>query len=532
MAETLTEKVNRITLENQQLMTALDEDNDYAVGNVLYELVIRPASILQATQEEALEVDRANKSLLNIINLINDGEEVDDASVDELLSNFNVVRRTGTRASGSITIYTNNTANVFIGQATLLLTGNTEMRPLKSYIGYLGTAPGTDTASVSHVPMRELSPGVYVFNIEAETIEVFNGVIGIGEPVTLSPDQLLVSQAIVASTFLGGSQEESTNSLLERASVGIHARVLTGRDNIRSMLQDNVIIDVLDSQVFGMGDALMLRDKANTTGISGGGAVDAYVRVNPTPTTATATLTGTYDSDTGLWSIEIPAEDYPGAFGVLGISYEEDLIINNWSTVLGYYTDENSPYMSEPLHARYSKYQTMTVQFEVYQALDVEAAAGSADFEVDIYYTSSLVALQDYVEDPNVRNYAFDTLIKGAIPVDVQVAFEVQYRQGVTAPDAAIIQAQVADIINGKLIGHKALQSSDIVYASKIIFPEGEVIMPINMWAKTYRPDGTTVYTHSQDHVEVAPVPGQTVDNSMFVCIPSDVNVILTEVVS
>jgi hypothetical protein len=531
MAETLAEKVERITLENQQLMTELDENSDYSVGTVLYELVIKPASILQATQEDALEVDRANKSLLNVIGLINDGEEVDDASVDELLSNFNVTRRTGTRASGSITIYTNNTANVFIGQSTVLLTGNVELRPLKSYIGYLGTAPGTDNASVSHIPMREISPGTYVFNIEAETVDVFSGVIGVGEPVTLTPSQLQVSQAVVASTFLGGSQEESTTSLLERASVGIHARVLTGRDNIRSMLQDNVIIDVLDSQVFGMGDELMLRDKANTTGISGGGAVDAYVRVNPTPTTATVTLTGTYDSDTDLWTIEIPAEDYPGAYGVLGVNYADQLDITSWNTVLDYYTDENAPFMSEAIHARYSKYQLMSIQFSVYQSLDAEAAAGSAQFEVDIYYTPSLVALQDYVEDPNVRNYAFDTLIKGAVPVDIQIAFEVQYRQGVTPPDAAVIQAQVADIINGKLIGHKALQSSDIVYASKIIFPEGEVIMPINMWGKTYRPDGTTVYTHSQDHIEVAPVPGQTVDNSMFVCIPSDVNVILTEVI-
>jgi hypothetical protein len=339
-----------------------------------------------------------------------------------------------------------------------------------------------------------------------------------------------VTQALVASTFLGGSQEESTTSLLNRASVGIHARVLTGKDNIRSMLQDNVILDVLDSQVFGMGDALMLRDKANTTGISGGGAVDAYIRVNPTPTTATVTLTGTYDSDTELWSIEIPPEDYPGAYGALGIAYQDSLIINNWDTVIDYYTDENSPFMSEAIHARYSKYQILTLQFGAYQVLDAAALAGSAEFEVDIYYTPSLVALQDYVEDPNVRNYAFDTLIKGAIPIDIQVAFEVQYRQGIVPPDVATVQAQVADIINGKLIGHPALQSSDIVYASKIVFPEGEVIMPINMWAKTYRPDGTTVYTHSQEHIEVPSVPGQSSANSMFVCIPSDVNVILTEV--
>ena len=134
------------------------------------------------------------------------------------------------------------------------------------------------------------------------------------------------------------------------------------------------------------------------------------------------------------------------------------------------------------------------------------------------------------MEDPNVRNFAFDTLIKGAVPVDVSVAFEVQYIQGVTAPSVAVIQAQVATTINGKLIGHDALQSSDIVYASKIIFPEGEVIMPINLFARTYRPDGTIVTTADQNHIKVAPVEGQTVANSMFVCNPADVNVILTEI--
>ena len=138
--------------------------------------------------------------------------------------------------------------------------------------------------------------------------------------------------------------------------------------------------------------------------------------------------------------------------------------------------------MTKAIHARYSRYQTLDIQFTS-DKITGFTAGQTASFDVEIFYMPGLVVLQELMQDPNVRNYGFDTLVKGAVPVSISVQVEVRYRQGVAVPEVEEVQNIIASTINGVLLGQELLHSSDVVYACKIVFTACEVQLPFNMYA-------------------------------------------------
>lgn len=518
--ETLAEKQERVASQLQLILQAENPDIDVSPGTVLYELTVKPNASILAKQEMGLDVLRDNMSLVQVL----DQETPDQVMVDRLLSNFNVARREGERATGTLSIFTRSRQNVVIPPNQRFWCGGIELQPDRAYVGVSGSILPNDTDSFSYVQTREYSTGVYVFTIGAVTVDVMVSVLSTGQICTAVPPIPQVTSVETASTFSGGSLTESTAALLTRARTNINAHVLTGRDNIRAFLTDNTELDVLDAAVFGMGDALVLRD--NRYGVSGGGAVDAYVRTELVPASVTATLTGTADADY-LWTIEIPAATYPGAYGVVSIRYRQ-LAITEFTEVFGFTTAPTAPYMAEVAHARYSMYQTLSVQFT---AWDLPLNETSLDFEVTVMYMPGLVELQQFVEQPEVRGYGFDLLVKGAVPVTVSLDVTIRYWRGLDAPEAAEFQVAIANMINGKLIGDEYLQSSDVVYACKRLFPQGEVAMPVQLFGRTWVPAGGSIYAHNDAYLKVPELDGLTYQNAFFACFPSNVNVSLIEIV-
>lgn len=522
MAETLTEKQERITLEIQQTLTELLPNLDFSIGTVLYELVVKPAAVTYAGQESALDTLRDNMSLVQVLNQTTP----DPVLVDNLLSNFNVTRREGLLATGLLNIYTNATQPVNIPQSAVFTCAGVNMRPTKTFVGVIGEITNEDTATISYIQAREYGRGLYVFPISVVTTQPTATVLSTGQACTTTITNSFIKKIDVASTISGGSVEETTVQLLERAATSINAKVLTGRDNIRSFLSSNETVTVLDTAVFGMGDPLQIRDTAESGQLSVGGHVDAYVKTGPVPTTVTTTLTGTRDADS-IWTIIIPEDTYPGAYGVTRITYNGDLVSGGINHVLGFFTEESAPLMTEQAHARYSMYQTMSVQF---RADDIPSAVTSATFIVDVLYMPGVAALQAMVQDDSVRSYSFDMLIKAAIPILVAVSVDLEYPRGFAPPTATQMQRAISDVINLKAIGTTELAASDVIYAIKLLFPEALVKMPINMFGRVFLPDGTQAY--GTDHNKLtAPVDtGISYENCAFFCFPANVEVSFTEV--
>ena len=517
--ETLEQKQQRITIEIQQTLSAQFPGADLSVGTALYELVVKPAAATYAEQDTLLETVRNNMSLVQVLNQTNP----DATLTDNLLSNFNVTRRDGTQAVGLINIYTTSTQPTSIPQTAIFTCGGVTIQPTKSFVGVVGEIAQEDTDAVSYVQAREFSAGVYVFPIQAITQQPTQTVLSPGQTCTSTLTSSFITRTQIGSTFVGGNIEETTVELLERAAVALNSRVLTGRDNIRSFLESNTSINVLDAAVFGMGDDLMLRDKSNTTGLSGGGRVDTYVKTAPVPTSLISSLSGTRVD--GVWSVDIPRTLFPGAYGVFQVSYQGNIILADISHVLGYVSTTDSPVMTEPVHARYSAYQTMTIQFVANDIVPDEVT-----FDVSVFYMPGIDLVQSLLTDPSVKSTAFDMLAKAAIAVIVDVAVDIEYTRGINPPTVGDVQQEVADIINLKLIGTQRLLTSDVVYAIKAIFPAGTVRMPVTLNALIFMPDGSQVRANNTNQIEVLTDTGISPDNASFVCFPSNVDVVLSEV--
>lgn len=264
MAETITERQDRITVELQQLLSEAYPALDFSVGTVLYDLLIRPAAVTFANQDASLETLRDNYSLSLVLN----SDDPDPDLVDNLLSNYNVSRREGTSATGIVNIYTTSTQNVYVSATAEIVCDGVTLNPVKAYVGVASGIVQQDTPDIAYVQTRDVGGGIKVFSITADTVTASETVLSAGLSCTTDIGDPTITRVETGSTFTGGSIAETTNELLERARTGVNARVVTGRDNIKGLLQNQDTVNVLDAQVFGMGDTLQLRDAANNGGIS------------------------------------------------------------------------------------------------------------------------------------------------------------------------------------------------------------------------------------------------------------------------
>jgi hypothetical protein len=522
MAEDVEQARLRFEAQLTNTITSLVPNTDFSEGTVLKELVINPAAIAHAERVCDLEEVRDTLSLVQVLA----EDDSDPTLVDNLLSNFNVVRREGSRATGLINIYTQDTRNIHISETAIFVCGGVELRPTKAFVGVNGEITTRDTESVSYIQVRQFDATTFVFSITATTIENIDTVLSPGQACSMTPANSLVDRIETGSTFTGGTLPENNSQLLQRASVGLSARMLSGKIHIQSLLSSSEDVNILDLAVFGMGDELMLRDAANNGRLSSGGTVDVYVKTAPVPSVSRATLTGTRNSD-GDFEIEIPQSEFPGAYGVERIFFQENLINTNIVPTLGFTVEDDSPLITEVAHARYSKFQTLLVTFE---ATSVQASVTETEFEVDILFMPGIAAVQDIVEDPDIKNRSFDTLVKGVIPVFLNIRVEVTYQQGAVAPTVDEATQAVCDAVNGKLVGTEKFLSSDVVFALKELFSLGDVQMPVYMMGKAFMPDGSVVFTSSTNFIKPPTATGISFENSSFFCLPADVEVTLTEI--
>jgi len=521
MDESFSEKQDRIATELQQLLTETYPTIDVSTGTVLFELLIKPASYYFAKQDVDLETVRDNYSLAQVLN----SDSPDDELVDNLLSNYNVTRKEGSSASGSLNIYTNGNNNIYIPASASFICSGVSIRPLKSYVGVAGTTVYEDTDTVTYVPFVDLGGGRKVFSIQASTVEPLTSTLSAGLPCTSDVSDSNVSSVEIGSTFTGGSAEETNAQLLDRARLGVNAKVLTGKDNIQQFLVSNEDLIVQDARVFGMGDALQTRDSVNNGGISSGGRVDAYIRTAVVPVAQDAPITA-HKQDDGSWELEVPAASFAGAYAVTQITYDNQLINAGLQSTVGYSATGGWPLVESAAQARYSKYQTLTVAFEA----DIgDPSATEAIFTARVLYMPGVSETQDFLNGEGVRSMVFDHVVKAVIPIVIEADIDISHRSGVIVPEAAEFQQAVADVINGKPIGIEALYTSDLASACQRLSPEGTVRMPINLRATLYLPDGSTAYTSSQNYVKPPTDTGISFENCQFFCFPSDVNIAVSE---
>lgn len=276
MADTITiteqDRIDAEALMEQFLGDRVD--GDFSKGSMLRDLVISGLANIFAYFMNEVDTVKARQSLLLLGKLT--GVSADDA-VDEILSNWFLTRKTGRYATGVVTVYLTERADIAIPiTAKFYKTGELAFVP-----NYTDTftvsgndllqvvdSDGTVVAYTTNVSLKAYLPGDE-YNIEPGSFTDFT---------RFNP---YVTRVENVAEFSGGGGAETTAELLDRAPTAISVRDLNSSRSIDATLKDE-FTDVQDVTVIGMGDAEMIRDlileETTPTRIHAGGCVDAYLR--------------------------------------------------------------------------------------------------------------------------------------------------------------------------------------------------------------------------------------------------------------
>lgn len=526
MAEPFNDVSSSLMADYEELLrgyySELRPDADVSTGSVLYELVIRPAAYIYARNEVALEALRTQYSL----KLLSETPNPDSTLAENLAANFRVERRSGTPGSGSIAVYTTQTNDVYFPEGTTMVAGDVTVEVLKTYVGTMDDEGLEDTDTLSYKKFIKTGPDEYAFMIPVSTVDPTSTVVAEGVPAVLTGSNPQVSRMVVASAISGGSDEETTADLVDRAMHGVTAKIPSGKAHIEALLKEQTKVIVRDLAVVGMGDAEMLRDKNNVFLLSTGSRVDVYTRTSQLPATLTIQKKATRLTST-TWSMFFERDEAPGWYYIAKIAHatnpkeitnQEELNIE-----FLYQQVPNGPEVFSGVTARYSPYQTARVEFS-YPALP----EGDDEFLVSLVYMPQLDDLQEMITAPSIRNKQQDNLIKGAVPAYTGLDLTIKATADTSDIDLSEVQNTLATFINKLPIGRGFLSVSDLAVCLNTAYPALTLSFPAKLSLVTYLPDATTQHVTTTEGVIYMyedTSQGVSATNTAFFCRAEDITI-------
>lgn len=514
------------SFEAQQLsyFNALYPEMNTAKGSPTYELTVRPVSVMFATEESRM-LDFVNNFSLVQLQTVTNPTTVQDTYADQVASNFNITRKAGTVAAGTLVIYTSQTSDIYINQNMTFSSKSQTLVLAKTYVGTTDLTGKVDTDAVAYKLYAQILPGVYAFTVPVTTKSPYSGSIEVGQAVTPATNLSQVTSVQVASPITGGSTTETTAELATRVAQGITCKVPSGSAQLTALFK-NIDIPVYSIASFGMGDPEMLRDRNNIAVVSGGGCCDTYVKTAQLPAvTAVAISANRLEGD--IWRLNITRELVPGFYNIASLAYANSNYVitdqNDMGVEFRAETQTGEPAFMNGIEARYSMYQAATVEF-IFPGI----TGTTADFNLTMSYMPSLVDLQSYINQSDVRNPAQSVVIKGAVPVFVGINMKIKVNSTTTTATATDLQNLVAAYINNLPISASTVSAGNIAALITATYPELTLNLPIKFQCSMPLPDGSN-YVWEDNDGEIAvttfPAQGVTERNTAFFCQAADITV-------
>jgi len=216
-------------------------------GSVLKDFLISPLiSILEPYQLTQTEV-------LNQMTL-DDVDSLTEDQMNAIAATFLLERRTGTKATGYIRIYYNSPKAVIIPKGFALNVGDVTFKTTSEYSitrsqmeSNISQYPYYITGDIQVVADEYGENG----NINPNTLFTAIGTL------SLTPIKIINPQALI-----GGTDTEENSALYNRIKSTLHGKSLASPLALKETIMDNYT-DVIDVQVVGAGDLLMIRDLTN-----------------------------------------------------------------------------------------------------------------------------------------------------------------------------------------------------------------------------------------------------------------------------
>lgn len=524
----------------EQLATQLQELNpalDLKRG-VFKDTLAYYHAVLETAIRTNLERYQSARSLQQIAA---DPTLADDGVVDEVLSNWGVTRKIGTKASGIVIIELSQARSVTIPQDFIFEAGGF------SYLSISTFTARTSAGQVSNSNDRlltQLSNGNWSFAIEVEAEEI-------GAEYKLKAGDLIVPNRTIVnyvtsyanSSFDSGTNTETNASLISELQLGLAANTLSNRTNMRAWLRSIEEFEAVTNQsIVGYGDPEMLRDQHTIFPISFGGRVDWYIRGQSTLQRMTLELTATLISvgiNSSIWQFSIGKAIAPGFYEATKIRRLTDSTLNSGFEVT-YDVRGNDltgdgfiPDIVSVAEGAYTAFQTATIRFEDTATAVAGLTLGdTAQYVVEFTGTPLISEIQSLVSSRDHRSYAADALIKAPVPCFVQVGLTINKASGDTEPDVDGIKSAIREFINqvgfiGRLDGSHIL---DVVHN----FITNDIsVTQLDLFGRVRRPDGTVQYLRGSESLLIPDQPSRmvTAQTVQFFSEVSDISVNVQSVI-
>lgn len=416
---------------------------------VFSSLVLELSAIFGAKFEQELNRWKASRSMKA---LEEDPTLAEEEVVDHILSNYNVIRKAGAFASGSITlVFSKNISYIIPAGYSFLFNGITFITT-RSYSIYSTNTPLVDSESLTLTATRS---GGYSCNIDvvAETEGSAGCVKKNTEFEIITPIASLL-QAYATDDFTGGYDTETNAVMLNRFKSGLATPCWGNRYNIESLIRSETS-HITDISVIGCGDIEMTRDQSTLFPVSLGGKTDIYIKTAPYSTTTTITLKANLQSIDGrvyTWAVIIPADALPGFWTINSIGNIK--VEGELQSEENLSTDESAVATKDcfftPYQSRIVTFTTPPVETELYQSME---------FDISLYGCPYIDEIHSIVTKDTLKPVSSDVVVRAPIPCEVYTTIHLNAEAALSDEQQLAIQQAISTYINNTGFSHTLLVS-------------------------------------------------------------------------
>ena len=527
------QQLTRLTTQLQELNPTLDFKRGVFKDTLAYY-----HAILETAIRTNLQRYQSARSLQQIAS---DPTLADAGVVDEVLSNWGVTRKLGTKATGAITIELRLDRTLVIPMGFIFETNGLRYSVTQTFVT---RTHATQVVNDTDRLLVLLSNGNWAFTVDVEAAEIgskYKLTVG----AALTPDRTILSYvtSYVTTTFSAGTNTETNADLLLALQSGLSAKTLSNRTSMRAHLRGiSLFAGSTNQSIVGYGDAEMLRDAHTIFPISYGGRVDWYIRgqdqlqrLSKTKTATCVSITGS----TSTWQFSLLRTDAPGFYEVIKIRRAIDAGLNsgfelsqdirgNDLTASGFLPD-----IQTVAEGAYTAFQTATIRFIDTVTNTVGLLVGhTASYICEITGTPLVAEIQSHVGSRDIRHFGADVLVKAPVPCFVQVSLTINKEAGDGEPDLISITSAIVSTINQTdFIGR--LDGSRLVEVAHAFLSGNLSVTKLDLFGRIRRPDGSLQYLRGPDSLIVPEQPARmvTAKTVQFFAETADVSVNVVSVI-
>ena len=470
---------------------------------VMRDLVQYLNAIFSAKEREELERWKGARSLLAIQE--NPDLENED-SVDNILSNYNITRKEGTYALGTVLLEFDLDTSIIVPMNTEFTFNNLTFR---TTISYMIVSSDSSSSELADRQLIRLDNGNYGCTVDVTASQV-------GSASCLKRGTQLqctgithLAKATSYDNFYGGTDTETNEELLTRLKSGLATKCWGSRINIENLLRsDDTLNSLVALSVIGTNDAEMIRDQITLFPISTGGKVDIYVKTAPVIYTATDSVTATLtdkDINNDYWVAVVPNSILPGFWRVSDIVYNTELpemsVVNLISQEIVSTRED-----LRPEDAGYSIYKDTNIRFST-PVSDFKTGT-TQEFNVTVMGLPHIEYTQKLCQDRSIVPVASDVLVKSAVPCIITATITIKQSKNnvVTEDTVNTIKDTATRIINNKQFDGY-LATTELTDILQQYLTTSQVISSVQLNGIILGPNGTMYRDVSNKVINIPEMP-------------------------